>query len=202
MVRQISEGSTTIKEARDLLIVAKVTADMTIAGRNFLNLRNLQDLRTALGEWIAINGSLSSAFKTVEMSRRFQPYSTSKPSITCFHCGKQATDCWSKKRQQKEQEVQVKKEDVKPIVCFNCQEVGHKANACTKPRLRRKDEGKRVQTTPEPKEVLRQNEAMATVGNLTLPVTMDTGAVLPKEFVAEKDYTGKMVEITVANGNT
>ena len=87
--------------------------------------------------------------------------------------------------------MKVKKEDVKPRVCFNCQEVGHKTNASTKPRRRRKDEGKRVQTTSQPKEVLRQNEAMATVGNHTLPVTMDAGASYRKNLLLRRTVHGK-----------
>ena len=79
LTRWFDKVSEAKKEARDFLIVMKVTADMTILGENF-NLRkpkDLQELRTALSEWIAINGLLHSDFKRAEASRRYQLYPTS-----------------------------------------------------------------------------------------------------------------------------
>ena len=50
-----------------------------------------------------------------------------------------------------------------------------------------------------PSRVLRRNEMLATVGGISMPVTLDTGAevsVLPEEADSVLRYTGEKVTLT------
>ena len=78
--------------------------------------------------------------------------------------------------------------DVKPIVCFSCQEVGHKSPQCPK---RPKDKVKRV-LIPECKIVhLAVNDVMATIANTRVPMTFNTGVLFPIELVRQDEFMGR-----------
>ena len=86
----------------------------------------------------------------------------------------------------------------KPIVCYNCREVGHKAPACPKPhsdKARKKEVKLLSMPTPKVKE-LQENEILIKVEGRQA-VTLDSGAtitVLPKESIPSEWLTGKNIE--------
>jgi len=114
-------------------------------------------------------------------------------------------DCWTKNGSQKLTKLLKEETKTKRIVCFNCAEVGHKANSCPKPkqdRRMKKEKTKRVQTPTINTQILRKNEMMPTMDTHELPVTMNTGTslmIIPRGFVNTNNQTGKMVQIMVAN---
>ena len=118
-------------------------------------------------------------------------------------------ECWSGQRQTQQETEATSKEvpEMKTVICYNCSEVGHKSTMCPKPRnegRRKRDDTNRVQTFSDDKGVLRKNEILATIGDESLPMTIDTGAsvmVLPMEFVPSSDRTGNTIQITEANGD-
>jgi len=106
-------------------------------------------------------------------------------------------DYWTKQKQRTEVHTTVKEADIKPIICYNCQEAGHKANECPKKEKKtRRESHKRVKTRQQEVRTLCENDVMATVGKYTFPVTLDSGAfitVLPREFVEDADLTGNRI---------
>ena len=125
--------------------------------------------------------------------------SSSKPSdkFKCFTCGKPGHTsryCRQNRPVQTLQETPEKK----PVVCYNCREVGHKAPACPKPkseRPRRKEVKVLSEIKPEVKE-LHDNEILVQVEGKDIPVTLDSGAtitVLPKEMIPNTWLTGRQI---------
>ena len=91
------------------------------------------------------------------------------------------------------------KKDVKPIVFFSCQGVGHKSPNC--PKRKKTKSAKRVKTKKS--RTLAGNELYAWVGEKCLVVMVDTGAdltILPKEVVDKDQLTGRKIQSRCANG--
>ena len=83
------------------------------------------------------------------------------------------------------------KVETKVVKCYGCGETGHK-----KPECPRKKKTSVVKLGPS--RVLRRNEMLATVGGITMPITLDMGAevsVLPREADCVKKYTGETVTL-------
>ena len=115
----------------------------------------------------------------------------------CFTCGKPGhTSKYC--RQTRTVQTSPEAQDRKPIVCYNCREVGHKAPACPKPkneRPRKKEVKVLSEKQPEVKE-LHDNEILVKVQGTDIPVMLDSGAtitVLPKEMVPETWLTGRKI---------
>ena len=66
--------------------------------------------------------------------------------------------------------------DVKPIVCFLCNEVGHTSPECPK---KKKEKVKRVTILAHIIESLAENEVMASVNGNLLPMTWTQGQKCP-----------------------
>ena len=89
-----------------------------------------------------------------------------------------------------EESTKVKVEP-RQVKCYGCGEAGHK-----KPDCPPKKKASVVKLGPSRK--LRRNELLATVGGISMPVTLDTGAevsVLPIEADCVKKYTGETVTL-------
>ena len=86
----------------------------------------------------------------------------------------------------------------KPVVCYNCREIGHKAPACPKPKTEkpRKKEIKLLKEQKPKIKELQENEILVKVAGKDVPVTLDSGAtitVLPKEIVPSTWLTGRQI---------
>ena len=107
----------------------------------------------------------------------------------CFTCGKPGhTSKYC--RMARPASTQLEIPDRKPIICYNCREVGHKAPACPKPKSdQTKKKEIKLLNQPKPKvKELQENEILVKVAGKDIPVTLDSGAtltVLPKETVPE-----------------
>ena len=105
-------------------------------------------------------------------------------------------DCWSRRRpfgtpapanSPGDNTTSKEVKDVKPIIGFNCREVGHKSPDCPKPKKGRKTEA--IKTVRERGGSMK---VMATYGEHEFPILLDTGAtvtIIPKEFVKPEDIT-------------
>ena len=83
---------------------------------------------------------------------------------------------------------------MKPIVCFLCNEVGHKPPQCPN---KKKEKIKKDKIFAHLIETLAKNDSMASVNNQLLPMTLDSGAeisIVPQEFVNPSDFTGESLK--------
>ena len=83
------------------------------------------------------------------------------------------------------------KVEARQVKCYGCGEPGHKKPDCPK---KKKASVVKLGTS----RILRRNELLATVGGISMPVTLDTGAevsVLPIEAECVKRYTGETVTL-------
>ena len=118
---------------------------------------------------------------------RFKCFTCGKPGHTSKYC-----------RMNKPVPPQPESPEKKPIVCYNCRKIGHKAPACPKPKYdkpKRKEVKLLSEQKPSIKE-LQENEILVRVAGKDVPVTLDSGAtitVLPKEMVPETWLTGKQI---------
>ena len=165
---------------------------------------------SSCGGWssTATNGTLESAFK--DDNKR----ASTRTPIQCFFCkkiGHTMAECWFRNKQQSApphqdpatpQRKPAEEREVKPIICFSCKEVGHKSPNCPKYRDRRgkKPDGvRRVQLPSKPIKQFKQNQIIADIDGINLPVTLDTGAaisIFPKELVPVKALTGRTIKAT------
>ena len=79
----------------------------------------------------------------------------------------------------------------KPIVCLACHQVGHKSPQCPK---RQQGSVKIIQIPVDYVKALRENEIMAQISGILVPVTIDSGAqitVVPEELVKQTEFTGE-----------
>ena len=165
-----------------------------------MNLREIQtnnQLISRVAEWKAeTNDEISEFLKSG--TKKGAPGAGSvfpqKPGM-CYLCGKPghfAKDCRkpskgvssSASANSMEDSTKVKTEN-KVVKCYGCGEVGHKRPDCPK-----KKKGSVVKVGKS--RVLRRNEMLATVGGISMPVTIDTGAevsVLPIEADCVRRYT-------------
>ena len=89
-----------------------------------------------------------------------------------------------------EESTKVKVEG-RQVKCYGCGESGHKKPDCPK---KKKASVVKLGTS----RILRRNELLATVGGISMPMTLDTGAevsVLPIEAECVKKYTGETVTL-------
>ena len=122
-----------------------------------------------------------------KMTERFKCFTCGKPGHTSKYC-----------RMNKQTTAQPDIPDRKPIVCYNCREVGHKAPNCPKPKSDKpkKKEVKLLSDKKPSVKELQENEILVRVAGKEVPVTLDSGAtitVLPKERVPETWLTGKQI---------
>ena len=122
-----------------------------------------------------------------KMTERFKCFTCGKPGHTSKYC-----------RTNRPTTPQPELPDRKPIVCYNCREVGHKAPACPKPKSDkpRKKEVKLLSDKKPSVKELQENEILVRVAGKDVPVTLDSGAtitVLPKERVPKAWLTGKQI---------
>ena len=129
-------------------------------------------------------------------SEKSSPYKLPE-KFKCFTCGKLGhTTKYC--RMNKPVLTQPESPDKKPIVCYNCREIGHKAPSCPKPKYekpKRKEVKILKERKPSVKE-LQENEILVKVAGKEIPVTLDSGAtitVLPKELVPDAWLTGKTI---------
>jgi len=134
----------------------------------------------------------------------------------CYNCGKtghRAVDCWFKRwppgppaplYSSGDWSPRPDVRDIKPVVYYNCQEVGHKSPKCPKPsKVRRPEVSKRVQTQHLWR--VSTKEVIATCGRREFPVMLDTRAsitILPKGVVNQEDITGVVIHARSANETT
>ena len=84
--------------------------------------------------------------------------------------------------------------DKKTIVCFMCQQKGHKSPQCPQRVMR----VRRIQIPRNRVVPLKHNELFGSVGGHSLPITCDSGAditVVPEECVREEECTGESCTI-------
>ena len=81
--------------------------------------------------------------------------------------------------------------DKKPVVCFSCHQVGHKSPQCPK---QQQGSVNRIKIPVDCVKALGNNEVMAEMSGILLPVTLDSGAqvtIVPEEAVKESEFTGE-----------
>ena len=90
----------------------------------------------------------------------------------------------------------------KPLICYNCNETGHKSAQCP---LKRKEKVKKIQVAQNIIETLGDSDVMACINGSLVPITLDSGAtasIVPKEFVREDNYTGRIVQFRGVMANS
>ena len=85
--------------------------------------------------------------------------------------------------------------DRKTVVCFICRQKGHKSPQCPQkvPKV------KRIQIPRARIVPLKPNELFESIGGHSLPITCDSGAVVPEECVREEEFTGETCTIDSFN---
>ena len=128
-----------------------------------------------------------------------------KKSVNCFYCGKHGhVSCECKARlasegSQKQTDpitapvvnTVAPQAERKPIVCFACHQLGHKSPQCPK---RQQGNVKHIQIPVDCVKALGENELMAQISGISVPITVDSGAqltVVPEEMVKESEFTGE-----------
>ena len=88
--------------------------------------------------------------------------------------------------------------DRKTIVCFTCQQKGHKSPQCPQKSTR----VKRIQIPRSRIVPLKLNELFGSIGGHSLPITCDSGANItevPEECIREEEFTGEQCTIDTFN---
>ena len=118
-------------------------------------------------------------------------YLCGKPGHFAKHCSSKGKDNTSSASTNSTEESTKSKPESRIIKCYGCGEIGHKKPDCPKKK-------KTSVVKLGRSKVLRHNEMLATVGGITMPLTLDTGAevsVLPIEADCVKRYTGETVTL-------
>ena len=88
--------------------------------------------------------------------------------------------------------------DRKPIICFNCQQKGHKSPQCP----HKTNKVKRIQIPRHKIVQLKSNKLLGSIRGHSIPITCDSGAdmtVVPEECVGDSDFTGDTCTIGTYN---
>ena len=217
----------TYKEAAEKVAIAYVRSKMIQDYKTFMDLTEADSnpkYSMKMDEWERAHPEIKQRFKidNPSSSRREQVYQMErKKGVTCFHCQKvghisrecrtrlaagkestpalaQATPASAQATPPNHTQPSMRKTDRNPIICYNCQEQGHKAPQCPK----RVTSVKRVQIPINRVKLLKENEVMGKVQGHLLPITVDTGAeitVVPEECVGESELTGESFTVNTFN---
>ena len=130
-------------------------------------------------------------------NREHMTHQEKRRGVSRYHCGKlghMARECRSRLAMEKQthgshpgvtqnQTPQVTaSREKKPVVCFSCQQVGHKSPNCPK----KLPSVKRIQIPMSKVVSLKPNEVLGTVEGHVMPIICDSGAeisVVPEECV-------------------
>ena len=204
---KITEGLETKKEVLAAINRARVRAWHNSSLRTYVNQRDIttnNQLIARVAEWKAETNDEASEFPKPGQRKSALGAGGTFPKKTgsCFLCGKVghfARDCRKTSKSVSgtsmgtmpaEESLRVKTES-RVVKCYGCGEIGHKKPECP---VKKKASVVKV----GPSRVLRRNEMLATVGGISMPVTLDTGAevsVLPAEADCVLRYTGEEVTL-------
>ena len=209
-VTKMMEGAETTQDKAERIAMGALRANMVPELKMYLDLAKpttKPEFDAVIDQWVKAQPYKRSVYKQQSGYRSGDSYkfrqennnnpynSANRRPVTCYSCGKvghMSKEYRSKPLQvQKQTSTNTAPVDTKPIVCFTCSELGHKSPQCPK---RRKDKVKRVSIPREKIERLADNDIMATLGGVRLPMTFDSGAqisVVPIELVRSDEMTGE-----------
>ena len=203
---RITEGIDEKKEILAAMCRARVRTWHVEQLRGFVNQREVatnSQLINRVAEWKAETKDEIGEFSKREVKKGMQGASSgfSRRQGSCYVCGKPghfAKDCRSKGKDSisgtsmnPTEEATKSKPESRVVKCYGCGDIGHKRPDCPKKK-------KASVVKLGRSKVLRRNEMLATVGGITMPLTLDTGAevsVLPIEADCVQRYTGEMVTL-------
>jgi len=198
---KIAEGAQTVKEALGAMDRARMRAYLNPQLREFLDGKDVSSsaqMVARVEEWRANTFDRVNVFgnpggrrvNSAEVGK-----SVRKPG-ECFLCGKPghfAKECSSTGKTvvgnaSSTPGKGIAEQTNKTFKCYGCGETGHKRPDC--PNKMKRNKKVRVTKCKD----LGHNDVMARVGDVCLPVTLDTGAditLLPEELKCVKEYTGR-----------
>ena len=204
---KMSEGTTTIREALERVVMGAVRSHMVPDLKMYVDLAkptNRTEQEGLMVQWSQSQTYKRNMFRTISVPRYNSQGNTSsnnspRKPFECFNCGKlghMAKDCRSKSQTgNRQSDSGSPQAEVKPIVCFTCKEVGHKSNQCPK---RSKEKVKKILIQADKIEPLGMSDVMAKVEGKNIPMTFDTGAeisLIPDELVKPEQLTGETMKI-------
>ena len=211
-IDKMMEGAETDRNKKERIAMGALRSYMVPELKSYMDLSkptNKPEFDALTEQWVRSQPFRRSMYKTTGSYRyssqardsfghsstsSFASGSTKKP-VTCYACGKvghMSRDCRSKPLEShKQTSTSISPAEVKPLVCFSCHEVGHKSPQCPK---RNKDRVKKVLIQEDQIAHLANNDVMAIVGGVRIPMTFDTGAqisLVPIELVRPDEFTGE-----------
>ena len=183
---KMMEGADTNQHRAERMTMGALRSGMVPELKTYLNLAKpatKPEFNTVVDQWVKAQPYKSSVYREqggyksndtykIRQENTTQCNSASRKPLSYYSCGKVghiSKDCQSKPLQvQRQTSINTTPADIKTIICFTFR---HKSPQCPK---RSKDKVKRVSIPREKIESLADNDIMATLGGVRIPMTFDS----------------------------